>query len=56
MVAEVGQALASEPIKAAWASQGASPGPLTPAEMAPFVSQEIARWSKVVKDANIKLE
>ena len=56
LVAEVGQTLASEPIKAAWASQGASPGPLTPAEMARFVSAEIARWGKVAKDANIKVE
>ena len=56
MVAEVGQALASEPLKTMWASQGASPGPLTPAEMASFVSSEIARWGKVAKEADIKID
>jgi tripartite-type tricarboxylate transporter receptor subunit TctC len=39
-----------------WASQGASPGPLTPAEMASFVSSEIARWGKVAKEADIKID
>jgi tripartite-type tricarboxylate transporter receptor subunit TctC len=29
---------------------------LTPAEMAGFVSSEIARWSRVAKDAGIKIE
>ena len=56
LVAEVGQALSSESLKATWASQGANPGPLTPAEMARFVSSEIARWGMVAKDANIKVE
>lgn len=56
MVAEVGEALASEAIKSTWASQGASPGPLKPAEMASFVSAEIARWAKVAKEADIKIE
>ena len=56
MVAELGQALASEPLKTTWASQGASLGPLTPAEMAKFVSSEIARWGKVAKEADIKID
>ena len=56
MVAEISQALASEPLKTTWVSQGARPGPLTPAEMAGFVSSEIARWSRVAKDAGIKIE
>jgi tripartite-type tricarboxylate transporter receptor subunit TctC len=56
MVAEVGKALTSEQVKTIWAAQGASPGPLKPDEMASFVSAEIARWGKVAKDANIKIE
>jgi tripartite-type tricarboxylate transporter receptor subunit TctC len=56
MVAEVGKALTSEQVKTIWAAQGASPGPLKPDEMASFVSAEIARWGKVAKDANVKIE
>ena len=56
MVAEVGKALDSEQLKWIWHSQGSSPGPLKPDEMASFVSAEIARWGKVSKDGNIKIE
>ena len=56
LVVEVGKALDSEQVKKVWALQGASPGPLTPDEMASFVSAEIARWGKVADDANIKIE
>ena len=56
MVAEVGTALASEQVKRLWAAQGANPGPLTPEEMASFVSAEIARWGKIANDADIKIE
>ena len=56
LVVEVGKALDSEQVKTVWASQGASPGPLTPDEMASFVSAEIARWGKVADDADIKIE
>ncbi len=56
MVTEVGRALESEKVKATWTSQGAAPGPLDPQEMASFVRSEIERWSKVAKDANIRIE
>ena len=56
LVVEVDRALDSEQVKTVWASQGASPGPLTPDEMASFVSAEIARWGKVADDADIKIE
>lgn len=56
MVAEVGAALAADTVKSTWATQGASLGPLNPAEMAGFVSAEIARWGKVAKEADIKIE
>jgi tripartite-type tricarboxylate transporter receptor subunit TctC len=54
--AEVGKALASEPVKKNWAAQGATPGPLEPEAMAKFVSAEIVRWGKVAKDANISID
>ncbi len=56
LVVEVDKALSSEQVKTVWASQGASPGPLTPDEMASFVSAEIARWGKVADDADIRIE
>jgi tripartite-type tricarboxylate transporter receptor subunit TctC len=56
MVAEVAKALASEKVRPVWASQGASLGPSEPAAMASFVSAEIARWAKVAKDSNIRIE
>jgi tripartite-type tricarboxylate transporter receptor subunit TctC len=56
MVAAVGKALASEQVEKNWAAQGAEPGPLEPEAMAEFVSAEIARWGKVAKDANVRIE
>jgi tripartite-type tricarboxylate transporter receptor subunit TctC len=56
MVTEVGKALDSEQLKTIWHSQGSSPGPLTPDAMASFVSAEIARWGKIAKDGNVKIE
>ena len=43
-------------VKTIWASQGATPGALDPAEMATFVHAEIERWGKVAKDANVRIE
>jgi len=56
MVAETAKALASTELKTLWAGQGATLGPATPKEMAPFVSSEIAKWAKVAKSANIQLD
>jgi tripartite-type tricarboxylate transporter receptor subunit TctC len=56
LVVEVDKALESEKVKTVWTGQGASPGPLTPDEMASFVSAEIARWGKVADDADIRIE
>ena len=53
---EVGKALASPQVQEVWAGQGAVPGPMTPNEMAAFLSAEIARWGKVAADADIKIE
>jgi tripartite-type tricarboxylate transporter receptor subunit TctC len=56
MVIEHKKALASDSIKQIWVNQGAKVGITDPAEMAQLVSSETARWAKVVKDANIKLD
>ena len=56
MVVEVRLALASQTPRETWAPQGGSPGPLTPAEMASFVSSEIARWGRVANVANVKID
>jgi tripartite-type tricarboxylate transporter receptor subunit TctC len=56
MVVEHKKALASDSLKPVWAMQGAKVGITDPAEMAKFINSEIARWAKVVKDADIKLD
>ncbi|MES3000016.1 MAG: tripartite tricarboxylate transporter substrate binding protein [Pseudomonadota bacterium] len=35
---------------------GVEPNPSTPEEMSAYLSEELVRWGKVVKEANIKLE
>jgi tripartite-type tricarboxylate transporter receptor subunit TctC len=56
MVVQHKKALESESLKPIWALQGAKVGITDPAEMAKFVNAEIARWAKVVKEADIKLD
>ncbi len=56
MYAETMKALAEPDIKKIWESQGAVASNLTPKEFAAFISSEIAKWGKVVKDANIKID
>ncbi len=56
MTAEVRKALEAPGIRDAWGKQGSEIPTLTGAAMGAFVSQEIARWSKVVRDAGVKLE
>ncbi len=56
MYKELVKALQSPEIKQTWDGQGATAGGMPPAEFAAFVTQEIARWGKVVKDANIKID
>jgi tripartite-type tricarboxylate transporter receptor subunit TctC len=53
---DVLQALHAPRIKSQFAEQGAEPGNLTQAQFAAFVDAEIAKWSKVITDANIRLE
>jgi len=54
--AEVAKALAAADVKERLASMGFEGVGDTPAHFAAFVRAEIAKWAKVVKDANIKVE
>ncbi|HEX4858384.1 MAG TPA: tripartite tricarboxylate transporter substrate binding protein [Usitatibacteraceae bacterium] len=56
MHAEAVKTLNDPDIKAAWAAAGATAGGQSPKEFGAFISSEIAKWGKVVKDANIKID
>jgi tripartite-type tricarboxylate transporter receptor subunit TctC len=56
MTAEVRKALEAPSIKEAWARQGSDIPTLTGPAFGRFVSEEVARWGKVVKEAGVKLE
>lgn len=56
MYAETVKALADPDIRKIWETQGATVGGQPPKEFAAFISSEIAKWGKVVKDGNIKID
>ena len=56
MYGETAKALKDPDIKKIWETQGATVGGMPPKEFAAFISSEIAKWGKVVKDANIKID
>jgi tripartite-type tricarboxylate transporter receptor subunit TctC len=56
MKKEIATALQSTIVKDAWARNGSEIPNLSGAEFGAFVKSEIARWGKVVKDADVKLE
>jgi tripartite-type tricarboxylate transporter receptor subunit TctC len=56
LTAEIRKAFEAEPIKEAWKKNGSAIPSLWRAEFGKFVTSEVARWGKVVKDANIKIE
>lgn len=56
MYKETVAAMNTPELKKIWAEQGATPGGMPPAEMAALVKSEIAKWSKVVKDAGAKVD
>jgi tripartite-type tricarboxylate transporter receptor subunit TctC len=56
MAAEIRKALDSDMIKEAWKKNGSPTPTLMRADFGKFVTSEIARWGKVVKDAGIKIE
>ena len=56
MYQELVKALQTSEVKAVWEKQGATLGGQPPAEFAKFISREIETWSKVVKQANLKID
>jgi tripartite-type tricarboxylate transporter receptor subunit TctC len=53
--ADAVEALKLPDVKARFLEQGAEPVANTPAEMAAFVKEEMARWQKVIQTANVTL-
>ncbi len=56
IVEDVNKAVATDELKAVWASNGADFGNLTPPQFGAFVNAEIKRWAAVVKASGAKLE
>lgn len=56
MAAQIRKAFEADAIKEAWKKNGSAIPSLWRAEFGKFVTSEVARWGKVVKDANIKIE
>jgi tripartite-type tricarboxylate transporter receptor subunit TctC len=56
MSSELRKALASDIVREAWQKNGSPIPTLMGADFGKFVSAEVARWGKVVKDAGIKVE
>jgi tripartite-type tricarboxylate transporter receptor subunit TctC len=48
--------LALPEIREVLAREGAEPRPTTPADFGKLISTDLARWSKLIKDTNIKVE
>jgi tripartite-type tricarboxylate transporter receptor subunit TctC len=49
--------ITSQPdVKQAWGKQGATPLVMNPAQFDKYINDDIAKWSKVIKSANIKAE
>ncbi|HEX2546809.1 MAG TPA: tripartite tricarboxylate transporter substrate binding protein [Ramlibacter sp.] len=53
---EIGRLMAAPDTKKALFDAGVEATPSTPEEMSAYLAEELARWGKVVKDANIRLE
>ncbi len=56
MHAETVKVLNDADIKKIWEMAGAAPGGQPPKEFAAFITSEIAKWGKVVKDSNIRID
>lgn len=52
----IAKVVASKPVQERFISLGAEPKSNTPQELAQLVKLDVARWARVVKEANIKLE
>jgi tripartite-type tricarboxylate transporter receptor subunit TctC len=56
MQAAVAKAFAAADLNKIWLEQGAAPGGAPTARFATFVTEEIGKWGKVVRDGNITIE
>ena len=56
IVEDMGRAVATDELKAVWASNGAEFGNLTPTQFGSFVSSEVKRWATVVKASGARLD
>ncbi|MBI3043610.1 MAG: tripartite tricarboxylate transporter substrate binding protein [Betaproteobacteria bacterium] len=56
LASELGKALQSSELKQKFATEGAEPSPLTREQFTRFIANEITRWRKVARDANIRAE
>jgi tripartite-type tricarboxylate transporter receptor subunit TctC len=54
--AAVAKAFQEKDLRDLWFSLGAEPGGASPEEFRAFISREVAKWGKVVRDANITVE
>ena len=54
--AEINKLLARPEVKATWEKQGAETMSMTPAEFDAYLRADLEKWTKVVKQAGIKLE
>ena len=53
---EIKTLLDSDEVQKLFEKEGSESDYVAPAEFAPFIEKEIAKWGKVVKEANIKVE
>ncbi|MFZ3308001.1 MAG: tripartite tricarboxylate transporter substrate binding protein [Xanthobacteraceae bacterium] len=51
----IGEILSRPTIKASWEKQGATPMLMSQAEFTSFMTAQVAKWAKVIKDNKIKL-
>lgn len=56
LAAEMIKAINDPDVKSKLVAQGIEPGGMSPAELAAFQKSEVAKWAKVIKAGNIKLD
>lgn len=52
----INEVLATPALRDALAKEGVDPNPETSQEFGEYIKSEVARWSKIIKDAHIPLE